>query len=95
LAAWGAEEIESDVGLGHEQIPFGEWEFGITGGEARAEKVFPSLDCALSGVATVAVRRHSLEIDLIFLEGLFEFIGAFIVEDVEIGSVAVGLEWGV
>ena len=76
----------------HEKIPFGEGELGVTGGKTGAEVVFPSLDGAFCCIATVAMGGHALEIDVVFLEGLFELVGTFVVEDVEARGVAVGLE---
>ena len=64
----GGQEVESDVGVRHEKIPFGEWEFWVAGGQARAEVIFPVLDSSFSGVAAVAVRRNALEIDVVFFE---------------------------
>lgn len=57
--------------------------------------IFPSLDGSFGGVAAVAVRWYALEIYVILFKSLFEIVGAFVVEDVESGSVAVGLESGV
>ena len=93
LATGGAQEIESDVSLRHEEIPFGEWEFGIAGGETRAEMIFPCLNGAFGGVSTVAVRRDALEIDVVLFEGFLEFIGALVVKDVKFGCEAVVLQF--
>jgi hypothetical protein len=41
------------------------------------------------------VWRDALEIDLVFLEGVLEVFGAFVVENVQIWGVAVELESGV
>lgn len=95
LAARGTEEIQSDVSLGHQEIPFGDGEFGIASGEARTKVVFPSLDRSFGGVAAMAVGRDQLEVDVVFFKCFFEVIGAFIVKDVEIWSVAIGLQTGV
>jgi hypothetical protein len=43
----------------------------------------------------VAVRWDALEIDAVFREGLFEVVGALIVEDMEFGCEPVQLELGV
>ncbi len=37
---------------------------------------------------------NALEVDVVLLESLLELVGAFIVEDVEVWGVAVGLEAG-
>lgn len=54
--------------------------------------VFPGLDSAFGGIATVVMRRDTLEIDVVFVEGGFDGVGALVVEDVEFRSIAVGLE---
>ena len=57
--------------------------------------VLPGLDSAFGSVSTMAVRRDSLEIDVVFAEGLLEVVRAFVVKDVEGRCVAVVLEFGV
>ena len=79
--------------MGHERIPFGDRELGIAGCKAGAEVVLPCLDVSFGGVAAMAVRRDSLEVNIASLEGLFELIGAFIVEDVQFWCMAICLEF--
>ena len=57
--------------------------------------VLPTLDGSFGCVAAVAVWGYALEIDVVFFECFFEIVGTFVIEDVESGSVAVGLEFGV
>ena len=62
--------------------------------------IFPCLDCAFGGVATMAVRRDALEVDVIFLEGFFEFVGAFVILDCRrvynlVQAVVMSLAWRV
>ena len=57
--------------------------------------IFPGLDCSFGGVAAMAVWWNSLETDLILGESEFEFFGTFVVQDVELGGISVGLETGV
>ena len=78
--------------MGHEEVPFGKGELGVTGGEIGAEVVLPGLDGSFGCVASVAMRWESLEGNAIFLESLFEFVGAFSVEDVEFGGISVQME---
>jgi hypothetical protein len=52
------------------------------------------LDGAFSSVTAVAVWGNALEVDVVLLESLLKLVGAFIVEDVEVWGVAVGLEVG-
>ena len=66
--------------------------FGSHVASPEHKMIFPCLDCAFGGVAAVAVGRDALEVDVIFLEGFLEFVGAFVVEDVKGGRVAIGLK---
>ncbi len=42
----------------------------------------------------MAVRRDKLEVDVVFFESFFELVGAFVVENVELGGIAMALESG-
>jgi hypothetical protein len=81
--------IEGDVALRQKVVPFGEGKRGVAGGKTGDKMVFPGLYRAFSGVSAMAVGWYALETDAVLEEGLFEVVGAFIVEDVERGSVAV------
>ncbi len=35
----------------------------------------------------MAVRRDELEVDVVFFESFFELVGAFVVENVELGGI--------
>ena len=78
--------------MGHEEVPFGKGELGVTGGETGAEVVLPGLGGTFGCIVLVAMRWYSLEGNVVFLESLLEFIGAFIVENVEFGGISVRLE---
>jgi hypothetical protein len=85
-------EIECDVGLGHEEVPFGKGELWITGGETGAEVVLPGLDCSFGGISSVDMWWDALEGDVVLFEGLLEFVGALlIVKDVEFWGKSVRL----
>jgi hypothetical protein len=66
--ARGAQKIEGDAGLRHEQIPFSEGELGIAGCKTSTEMILPGLDGAFGRVAWVNMQRDSLEVDNLFLE---------------------------
>ena len=53
----GVKNIEHYISLRHENIPFGEQEFWVTGGKAGAKIIFPDLNCAFGRVAMAAVGR--------------------------------------
>jgi hypothetical protein len=95
LAERGAKEIECDVGLWHQEVPFRDGKFGVACGETGTEMVLPSLDCSFGGVTLVAVRQDELETNVIFFERLFEFLRAFVVKNVEFRGIAMHLELGV
>ncbi len=95
LAARGAKEVQRDVSLWHEQIPFGEREFGVAKSETRTEMVLPGLDSTFGRVAAMAVWRNALEVNVVLLEGLLELVRALVVKNVERRGVAVGLKAGV
>jgi hypothetical protein len=77
------EKVESEIGLGHEPVPFGEREFWVAGGESGAEVVLPGLDGVLCGVASMNVWWYQLEGYRVFCESSLHEVGAFVVEDVE------------
>jgi hypothetical protein len=54
--------------------------------------ILPGLDGSFGRVAMMDVRRDALEIDLVFLEGVLEVLGTFIVKNMKIRGVAVELE---
>ena len=54
--------------------------------------IFPCLYCALCGVLAMHVRRDKLESYLVLFESFAAFFTKFIVEDVNIRGVAIGLE---
>lgn len=91
LPAGGTQKVECEVSLRHEKVPFGEREFGVASGKARAEMVLPGLDRALGGVATMAVWGNALEVHIVFAESFLELVRALVVEDVETRRVAVRL----
>ena len=51
--------------------------------------VFPGLYNPFGGVATVSARWYSLEINVVFIEGLFQEVWALDVKYVQIRGVAV------
>ena len=75
--------------MGHEKVSFGQGGFWVAGGETGAEVILPSLDGSFGCIASVALWWDLLEGDVIFPECFFEFVGAFIVEDVEFRCISV------
>ena len=82
MATGGAKKIQGDVALLKKLIPLAEGERWITGGEAGDEVCLPRLNSTFGGVPAVDMRRNALEGDIVFGEGLFDIVGAFVVDDV-------------
>ena len=83
--------------MGHEKDLFNQGELGVAVCDTRAEVILPSLDCSFGCVAPAVAMQwwNLLEGYDAFPESFFEFVGAFIVEDVECGCKSLRLEWGV
>ena len=82
MATGGSEKIKGDVALLDEMIPLAEGERWIASGEACDEMCLPCLDSTLGCIPAVDMWRHALEGNVIFGEGLFYVVGAFVVDDV-------------
>ncbi len=93
MASRGPEEIECDVALQEEAVPFFDREGGVQAGDAGEEMVLPGLDGSFSGIAAMDVGWHEFELDLVFAEGFAEIFGAFIVQDVEAWGVSIVSEF--
>ena len=85
----GENNIEGYVSLRHEDIPYGERGFLITGGKYREKMILPGLDCAFGGVAMVAVGSNAFEIDLIIRKVTLDFVQTFIVKYVQDGCISI------
>jgi hypothetical protein len=59
------QEIQCDFRLRLESVPQVQWRGGVNLGESCHNLFFQSPDCALRGVAAMAVRRHQLVVDII------------------------------
>ena len=77
--------------MGHEEVPFGKGELGVTGGETGAEVVLPGLDYAFSSISSVDMWWDALESDAALLECLLEFVRALIVKDMDFWGISVRL----
>ena len=91
LPSGGAEQVEGDISLGHKEVPFAERELGVACGKAGAEVVFPCRDGSFGGIAAMNMWWDPLEGDFVFLECLFEFGRAFVVQYVEFWGISIGL----
>ena len=55
--------------------------------------VLPCLDGSPGCIMVMTMRRDALEVNAVFLKRLFEFVGAFVVEDVRLECKTVRLDW--
>jgi hypothetical protein len=93
MNAGGPEEVKGQDRLGEETVPFGEGKSGIGGAEDGNKVVFESPDGAFGSICTMFLgRRNSLELDVVFLKGVFESLGTFVVENVKGGRVTMAEE---
>ena len=57
--------------------------------------VFPGLDGTFGSVATMIVGGNALEVYCVFGEVCFNFFGALVIKDMEMGCLVIGLDFGV
>ena len=89
MNAGRTKEIEGQHCLRQEPIPLSEREFRMDGAEDGNEMILERPDGTFGGVSTVFFRGNSLELDLIFCEGVFEIFRTFVVENMEIRRMAL------
>ena len=58
VASRVSEEVECQVGLWYQAVPFGHGEVGVDGRQSRFKMVLPRLDCAFGEVAAMGVRWY-------------------------------------
>ena len=66
-----------------EAIPFGKREVGIDTAKDGNKVVLESSNGLFGCIGAMLFGRDALEVDIVFLEGLFEVLGAFVVKDVQ------------
>ena len=79
------EEVEGQFCSWNKTVPEMEWEVGVSAAEACNEVIFEGANGAFSRVAAMDAGRGQLEVDICFVEEVFEGLGAFIVEALEVG----------
>ena len=78
-ATW-AEQVKSDFTLAEEAAPHAEWEFRVGGGEAGDEMILVGADSTFHGIASMAMWRCELEIDVLFMHVVAKCLACFVVE---------------
>ena len=76
-----------------EPVPFCDGEVGVNGAECGDEVI---LECAYSTfrcICSVFFSRDSLEIDCVFCKRIFQILGAFVVEYVQVGWMTLSDEY--
>ena len=67
-------------------ISFSGGKIRVTRSNSSAKIIIECADRTFGGVAAVGVRGDKLEVNVVFLEGFFHFVGALVVEDVDSGG---------
>jgi hypothetical protein len=75
--------------LREETIPFAERELGVNSAEDGDKMVFEGANSTFSRIGTVFFGGDSLILDLVLQESIFEVLRAFIVQDMEVGGMAL------
>ena len=75
-----AEQVQSDFTLAEEAAPQAEREFWVGGGEAGDEMILVGADGSLRGIASMAMWRCELEIDVLFMHVVAKCLACFVVE---------------
>jgi hypothetical protein len=94
LAPGGTEEIQGGVTLGEEVIPCCQRKCRVRGSQTGDEVVLPGLDGPFCSIATMLVSRDTLEVNIVFAEGIFYIYGALVVKEVQFRCIAVELKFG-
>ena len=71
------------------------WEVGVGGAETGDEMVFENADGAFCLIASVGMWWYELVVNLVFREEIFEKVGCFVVEALQLWSEAALSEGGV
>lgn len=70
-----------------EAVPFGDWEVGVTCGEARSKVILPCLDCSFCCIATVGMGGNELVVIDVFFKCFLENCAAFVVEKMDVWGI--------
>ena len=74
-----AEQVKSDFTLAEEAAPQAEWELWVGGGEAGDEMILVGADSTFRGIASMAMWRCELEIDVLCMHVVAKCLACFIV----------------
>jgi hypothetical protein len=85
-------KIQSHNCLRKETVPFSEWELGMDGAKDRDKVIFECPNGAFSSVDSMFFWRNTLKLDVILGKGIFQILGAFVVQDVQIGRMTLTSE---
>ena len=65
-----------------EAVPFGQGKLRVNGAKNGDKMILESADGTFGGVGAVFFWWNALKLDIVFLERVFEILGAFVVKDV-------------
>lgn len=84
-----AKKIECQCNLGQETVPFGQRKIGVDIAQSGDEMILVGADGSFSGIGSMLFRGNTLEGDVVLGEGSFEFLGTFVVEDMQVRWMAL------
>ena len=85
----GTKKIEREECLQEETIPFGKWKLGVNGAKYRNKVILECSNGTFCCIDTMFLWGNALKINIVFQEGIFESLRAFIVEDMKLRSVTL------
>lgn len=83
------EQVEGQNRLRKETIPFGKRELGVDGAKNGDKMILERPNGTFGGIDAMFFWRNTLELDFVLGKGIFEVLGTLVVENVEIGRMAV------
>ena len=75
------EEVEGQHCLVEETVPFFERKLGVHSAEDGHEMIFKRPDGTFGCINTVFFGRNTLELNVVFSEGILEVLRTFVVQD--------------
>jgi hypothetical protein len=85
-------KVESQSSLQEEAVPFGQWKFGVNRAEDGNKVILEGANCMLCRIDAVLLGGYALKSYAILGKGILKGLGAFIVQNVKLGSVTLAHE---
>ena len=87
-----AKKIQSQNCLRKETVPFSERKLGMDGAKDRDKVIFECPNGSFSSIDPMFFWRNTLKLDVILGKSIFQILGAFVVQDVQIGRMTLTSE---